>query len=137
LNGRSTINFTKIFTQKGGEIRMLNQVVLTGNLGGDPEISFYGEGQQITSFNLAFSASKKKTGWIRVTCFSRLAEVAEKFLHKGARIAVVGSLDQRRWETDEGVQKSAFQLIAQSLEFIKTDGRGFTEEGSQPDDIPF
>jgi single-strand DNA-binding protein len=86
----------KNFIQKGGELRMLNQVALTGNLGGDPEISFYGEGQQITSFNLAFSASKKKTGWIKVTCFNRLAEVAENYLHKGARIAVVGTLDQRR-----------------------------------------
>jgi single-strand DNA-binding protein len=116
---------------------MLNQVVLTGNLGGDPEISFYGEGQQITSFNLAFSASKKKTGWIKVSCFNRLAEIAEKYLHKGARIGVIGSLDQRKWETDEGVQKSAFQLIAQSLEFIKTDGRGFGAEGTEPSDVPF
>jgi single-strand DNA-binding protein len=116
---------------------MLNQVVLTGNLGGDPEISFYGEGQQITSFNLAFSASKKKTGWIRVTCFNKLAEIAEKYLHKGARIAVVGSLDQRKWETDEGVTKTSFAILANNLEFIKTDGRGFAEEGSQPDDVPF
>lgn len=114
---------------------MLNQCVLTGNLGGDPEISFYGEGNQISSFNLAFTASKKKTGWIRITCFSKLAEIAEKYLHKGARIAVVGSLDYKKWE-DEGVQKSSFQLIANSIEFIKTDGRGF-EEGKQPDDLPF
>jgi single-strand DNA-binding protein len=114
---------------------MLNQCVLTGNLGNDPEVSFYGEGQPIANFNLAFQSSKKKTGWIKVTCFNRLAEVAEKYLHKGARIAVVGSLDQKRWEV-EGVTKTSFQILANSIEFIKTDGRGF-ESGQPEEEIPF
>jgi single-strand DNA-binding protein len=115
---------------------MLNQVVLAGNLGGDPEISFYGdEGKPVASFSLAFNSSKKKTGWIKVTCFNRLAEIAEKYLHKGARIAVVGTLEQRKWE-DEGVTKSAFSIIAGSLEFIRTNGQGF-QEGEHPEDLPF
>jgi single-strand DNA-binding protein len=109
--------------------------VLTGNLGNDPEVSFYGEGQPIANFNLAFQSSKKKTGWIKITCFNRLAEIAEKYLHKGARIAVVDILDQKRWE-DEGVTKTSFQIIANFLEFIKTDGRGF-EEGQPEEEIPF
>src|SRR5665648_7192 len=115
---------------------MLNQVVLAGNLGGDPEISFYGdEGKPVASFSLAFNSSKKKTGWIKITCFNRLAEIAEKYLHKGARIAVVGSLEQRKWE-DDGITKSVFSIVASSLEFIKTDGRGF-EAGENTNDIPF
>jgi single-strand DNA-binding protein len=90
----------------------------------------------VASFDLAFRSSKKKTGWIKVTCFQRLAEVAEKYLHKGARIGIVGTLDQQKWETDEGVTRSSFQLIANSLEFIKTDGRGF-ENGQDNEDTPF
>jgi len=116
---------------------MLNQTVLTGNLGADPEVFYSSEGNPVASFNLAFRSSKKKTGWIKVVCFGRLAEVSEKFLHKGARIGIIGTLDQQKWETDEGVTRSSFQLIANSLEFIKTDGRGF-EGGQEPDtDIPF
>jgi single-strand DNA-binding protein len=115
---------------------MLNQTVLTGNLGADPEVFYSSEGSPIASFNLAFRASKKKTGWIKVVCFSRLAEVAEKYLHKGARIGIIGTLDQQKWENEEGVMRTSFQLIANSLEFIKTDGRGF-EEGKPDDDIPF
>ena len=115
---------------------MLNSCILTGNLGADPEIFYSSEGEPIATFNLAFKSSKKsKTGWIKVTCFHRLAEVAEKYLHKGARIGIVGTLDQQRWESDEGVQRSSFQLIANSIEFIKTDGRGF-EEGQGDEDIP-
>ena len=116
---------------------MLNQVVLTGNLGADPEVFYSSGGDPVASFSLAFHSSKKKTGWIKVVTFQRLAEVAEKYLHKGARIAVIGTLDQQKWETDEGQTRSNFQLIANSLEFIKTDGRGFEEGQKQEDDIPF
>ena len=115
---------------------MLNQCVITGNLGADPEVFYSSEGNPVASFNMAFHSSKKKTNWIKVTCFKKLAEVASKYLHKGARIAIVGTLDQNKWETDEGVQRSTFQLLANSLEFIKTDGRGF-EEGQPDDDVPF
>ena len=116
---------------------MANFCTLTGNLGADPEIFYSSEGEPVATFNLAFRSSKKKTGWIKVVCFGRLAEVSEKFLHRGARIGIIGTLDQQKWETDEGVTRSSFQLIANSLEFIKTDGRGF-EGGQEPDnDIPF
>jgi single-strand DNA-binding protein len=111
---------------------MLNSCILTGNLGADPEVFYSSEGSPVASFNLAFRSSKKKTGWIKITCFQRLAETAERYLHKGARIAVIGYLDQQKWETDEGVTRSSFQLIANTLEFIKTDGRGF-EEGQGED----
>ncbi len=116
---------------------MLNNCILTGNLGADPEVFYSSEGEPIATFNLAFRSSKKsKTGWIKITCFRRLAEVAEKYLHKGARIGIVGTLDPQKWESDEGVQRSSFQLIANSIEFIKTDGRGF-EDGQDNDDTPF
>jgi single-strand DNA-binding protein len=114
---------------------MLNNCVLTGNLGADPEVFYSSEGTPVATFNLAFRSSKKKTGWIKITCFNRLAEISERHLHKGARIAVVGNLDQHRWESDEGVQRSSFQVIANSIEFIKTNGKGF-EEGQDNDDIP-
>ena len=114
---------------------MLNVCTISGNLGADPEIFYSSEGEPVATFNLAFRSSKKKTGWIKITCFQRLAETAERYLHKGARIAIIGTLDQQKWETDEGVQRSSFQLIANSIEFIKTNGKGF-EEGQPDDDIP-
>ena len=115
---------------------MLNNCILTGNLGADPEVFYSSEGKPIATFNLAFKSSKKKTGWIKVTLFHRLAEIAEKYLHKEARIGIVGTLDQQKWETDEGVKRNSIQLIANSLEFIKTDGRGF-EEGQDNEEPPF
>ena len=115
---------------------MLNNCLLTGNLGADPEVFYSSEGDPIATFNLAFRSSKKKTNWIKITCFNKLAEIVEKHLHKGARIGIIGTLDQQKWETDEGAQRSSFQLIANSIEFIKTDGRGF-EEGQSGRQVPF
>ena len=115
---------------------MLNSCILTGNLGADPEVFYNSEGDPIATFNLAFQSSKKKTGWIKVTCFHRMTQVAEKYLSRGDRIGIVGTLDQQKWETDEGVQRSSFQLITNSIEFIKTSDKGF-EEGQDKDDIPF
>jgi len=114
---------------------MLNQAILTGNLGQDPEIYYSSDGDPIAKFSLAFRISKKKTGWIRVVCFNRLAEIAEKHLHKGARIGLIANLDENKWETDEGVKRNSIQLIANSIEFIKTDGRGF-EEDQDNEELP-
>ena len=115
---------------------MLNSVVLAGNLGNDPDIHFNSEGEPIASFSLAFKAGKKKTGWIKVTAFNKLASIAETHLHKGAKIAVSGVLDYSQWETNEGVKRSNIQMIANSILFIKTDGRGFTEGQDQGEEIP-
>ena len=116
---------------------MLNSVVLAGNLGGDPDIHFNSEGEPIASFNLAFRAGKKKVGWIKVTAFNKLAEITEKHLHKGAKIAVSGVLDHSQWETNEGAKRSVISMIANNLEFIKTDGRGTGEGQTQEEEPPF
>lgn len=117
----------------------MNTIVLTGNLGNDPE-SFYtpADGTHIVNFSLAFRSTKKeKTNWIKVAVFNNNAEVAAKYLHKGARVGITGLLDMDQWETDEGQKRSAMKLIAQSIEFIKTDGRGFEDSDNQDGEVPF
>ena len=109
----------------------MNYCILSGNLGADPESIFTQEGTQIASFNIAFRSSKDKTSWVKVTCFNRLAEVVEQYLHKGAKVAVCGMLDQDKWEKD-GQTRTMHKVIANNIEFIKTDGRGFENGGEKP-----
>jgi single-strand DNA-binding protein len=66
-----------------------------------------------------------------------VAEITERHLHKGTRIAIVGTLYQNKWESGEGVTKSNFQIICNTLEFIKTDGRGFNDEETNNEGTPF
>ena len=63
----------------------MNQVIITGNLGADPDLRYSQNGDPIATFSLAFRLSKEKTGWIKTVCFGKTAEVAEKYLHKGAK----------------------------------------------------
>lgn len=119
---------------------MLNQLILTGNLGDDPSSHYTPEGLAVTHFNIAFKSSTKKkdANWIKISCFGKLAELVSTYLHKGARIAVVGVLDQNKWQTDDGQPRSTFQIIANAIEFIKTDGRGFKSgEAANDDEVPF
>ena len=120
---------------------MLNQTIIVGHLGDDPKEFFSAEGVAVTSFDLAFQAAKKKTCWIKVVTFQKLAELCTKHLHKGAKIAIAGQLDQQKWTDKEGQNRSSFQIIGNSLEFIKTDGRGFKDgeatEEVTGDGVPF
>lgn len=110
----------------------MNQCIITGNLGGDPEIRFSQDGNPIAIFSMAFKSYGDKTNWIRVSANNRLAEVVETYLHKGAKVAVSGLLDQTKWEADDGTTKTAYRLLANQIEFIKTYGRGF--DGDDGDD---
>jgi single-strand DNA-binding protein len=113
---------------------VLNHIVLSGNLGDSASVFYNSEGQPVASFNLAFRAGKKKTGWIRCTAFGKLAEITEKHLAKGDRIAVSGALDYHQWETNEGAKRSTIQMIANTIEFIKVKG---AEGGNGDDETPF
>lgn len=114
---------------------MLNQTVIIGWIGEDPKEYFSPEGNQIVSFDLAFNSTKKKTCWIKIVFFQKLAELASKYLHKGARIAVAGVLDASKWTDKDGNNHTTFQILGNSLEFVKTDGRGFKEGETAPEAI--
>jgi single-strand DNA-binding protein len=136
-SGHQTLPFNPSAKSRKGENKM-NVSVLIGNLGGDPESAFTNEGTQVVTFSLAFRSGKDKTSWIQVKCWNKMAEVAETYLHKGAKIAVTGMLVQNKWTTDDGQNRSIHQIFANSIDFIKTDGRGFENGESQPDEeTPF
>jgi single-strand DNA-binding protein len=110
----------------------MNTVVLTGNLGQDPE-SYYTPdgGTHIVNFSLAFRSTKvEKTNWIKVAAFKKVTlKSAAKYLHKGARVGITGLLDMDRvGEPKRAKSATLIKLIAQSIEFIKTDGRGFEDD---------
>ncbi|HOG81996.1 MAG TPA: single-stranded DNA-binding protein [Smithellaceae bacterium] len=124
----------------------MNQVIITGNLGDDPKDFYTPDGVAISTFQMAFRSGKDKTSWVKVNCYNKLAELSTRCLHKGARVAVNGLLDQQKWTDEHGNQKTGYRLIANQVEFIKTDGRGFNKEAvaegetqgeAVHDDVPF
>ncbi len=114
----------------------MNLIQLTGNMGADPTVAYNSEGDPWAHFSLAVQNSKSKTIWVKTVCFNKLAEVCQNYLHKGARILVSGYLDQDKWQTEQGENRVSYKVIARNIEFIKTDGRGFSN-GEQYDELPF
>lgn len=102
----------------------VNKVILIGNLGRDPEIRTTQSGTKVANLNLATAESwkdkssgerKEKTEWHRVVIFGSLAEIAEKYLTKGSKVYVSGSLQTRKWTDQSGVEKYSTEIVLQGF----------------------
>ncbi len=112
----------------------VNKVILIGNLGRDPEVRTMQNGNKVANLNLATSESwrdkatgerKEKTEWHRVVIFGNLAEIAEKYLKKGSKVYVCGSLQTRKWTDQSGQEKYTTEVVLQGFggELTMLDGR--------------
>ena len=99
----------------------VNKVIIVGNLGRDPEVRRMQSGDRVANLNVATSESwrdkqtgerKEKTEWHRVTIMNdKLAEVAEKYLRKGSKVYVEGSLETRKWTDKEGQERYTTEIV--------------------------
>ena len=98
----------------------VNRVVLVGFLGRDPEIKMTTSGSKVANLSVATSESWKdkggerqtKTEWHRVVVFNQgLAEIVEKYLHKGSKVYVEGSLQTRKWTDKDGKEQRTTEIV--------------------------
>src|SRR5712692_4330593 len=99
----------------------VNKVILVGNLGRDPELRSTQDGMRIANLAVATSESwrdrvsgerKERTEWHRVVIFNeRLAEIAEKYLKKGAKVYVEGQLQTRKWTDQQGQERTTTEVV--------------------------
>ncbi|MDR0632385.1 MAG: single-stranded DNA-binding protein [Holosporaceae bacterium] len=139
----------------------VNKVILVGNLGKDPEVRSTQDGSKIVSFSMATSESwkdkvsgerKDKTEWHRVAVFNpNLAEICEKYLHKGSKVYIEGQLQTRKWQDQTGAERYTTEVILSRFrgELALLDSRSDSaavsdaapgdkpESGPVDDDIPF
>ncbi|WP_374446172.1 single-stranded DNA-binding protein [Stella sp.] len=114
----------------------VNKVILIGNLGRDPEVRSTQSGKKVVNLAIATSETWKdrntgerqeRTEWHRVVIFNeRLAETAERYLRKGAKVYVEGQLQTRKWTDQSGVEKYTTEIVLQQFrgELTMLDGRG-------------
>jgi single-strand DNA-binding protein len=113
----------------------VNKVILVGNCGKDPEVRRMTSGEPVVSISLATSETwkdkssgerKEKTEWHRVVIFNpHLAEIAEKYIRKGSKLYVEGSLQTRKWTDKDGAEKFSTEVVLQKFrgELQLLDGR--------------
>ena len=99
----------------------VNKVILVGNLGKDPEMRNTQDGSKIVNLTLATSETwndrasgerKERTEWHRVVIFNdRVADVAERYLKKGAKIYVEGAMQTRKWTDQSGQERYTTEVV--------------------------
>lgn len=101
-----------------------NNVNLVGNVTRDPELRFTPAGQAVATFGLAVNrrwqnrqtqAWEEATSFFDVICWAQLAENVAESITKGTRLIVVGRLDQRSWETQDGEKRSKIEVVADEV----------------------
>ena len=119
----------------------INKVILVGNLGRDPEIRHTANGKKIANFSLATSEiwrdtngeRQERTEWHRIVVFnSSTADFVERFLKKGSKVYVEGSLQTRKWTDNNGQDKYTTEIVVSNFkgEIALLDGRADGAETS-------
>ena len=118
----------------------VNKVILVGNLGKDPESRTMQNGNKVVNLTLATSDTwndkasgerKERTEWHKVVIFNdRLADVAERFLRKGRKVYVEGSLQTRKWTDQQGQEKYTTEVVIDRFrgELTLLDSKGAGDE---------
>jgi single-strand DNA-binding protein len=119
----------------------VNKVILVGNLGRDPEVRNTQDGNKIVNLALATSETwndrqsgerKEKTEWHRVVIFNeRAGDFAEKYLKKGAKVYVEGSLQTRKWTDQGGQERYTTEIVIGRFNGVLTSLDGRTGGGEQ------
>lgn len=102
----------------------MNKVILVGNLTKDPELSETPSGVAVCKFSLAVSRDytnaegNRDTDFFNITVWRGRAENCGKYLKKGNKVAIVGSLQTRSYEDKDGIKRNVTDVIANEVEFL-------------------
>lgn len=113
----------------------MNKVYLIGNLTRDPELSNTTSGVAVCRLSIAVGRrfanadGSRDTDFFNVTAWRATAENCARYLKKGSKIAVVGSIQTRNYERNDGTKGFAIDIVADEVEFLSTKNDGSSESG--------
>jgi len=124
-------------------MRGVNRVMLIGNLGKDPDLQFLEGNIAVAKFSLATTESYKdkngklmsQTEWHTVVLWRGLAELAQKYLHKGSLVYIEGRLKTRSWEDKDHNKKFATEIVGDNLIMLDKRSEG-GHAGLDTDGLP-
>jgi len=131
----------------------MNQAILIGNVGQEPDVKYLDNGKPVATFSLATSKSwtdkhgvkQTKTEWHNIVAWDKRAQTIEKYLRKGMKLAVVGEIETRTWEDkNTGAKKNRTEIIASEITFLSWPAEAgakdqypvIQDEATPPDAVP-
>ena len=130
----------------------LNKVEIIGNLGQDPEIRYSASGDAVANLSVATTKNWKdkngqkqsSTEWHKVVLFKSPAEIAAKYLKKGSPVYIQGSLQTRKWQDKQGIDRFTTEIVGNELGLLgfgdepkQTKPQQVEQQDVSDDDIPF
>ena len=130
---------------------MLNKIMLIGNLGRAPEMSYTPSGSAVTKFSVAVSRrskdrqsgeSREETTWFSVVAWERLAEICNQYLHKGSKVYLEGRMTSRKYTDKDGIERTVWDVVLNDMQMLdpkesRSGGAGTGADDMSSDDIPF
>ena len=117
----------------------MNKVLLVGNLTRDPELTETPNGIAVCRFAIAVSRDyansegTRETDFFNITVWRGRAENCGKYLKKGNKVAIVGSLQTRSYEDKDGIKRNVVDVVASEVEFLTPkSAQGADEEDFAP-----
>ena len=106
----------------------VNKVILIGNVGRDPEVRYLDNGVAVATLTLATSERgytlqngtqvPERTEWHNIVLWRGLAEVAEKYVHKGDKLYIEGKIRTRSYDDQNGVKRYVVEIFADNMEML-------------------
>lgn len=118
-----------------------NQAIIMGNLTRDPELRTTPSGQSVASFAIATNRSwqdpqsgdrKDAVEYHDVVAWGKLGELVSQYLTKGRRAMIVGRLQTRQWDAQDGSKRSRTEIVATDINFIGGPGEGGGSDAPSP-----
>ena len=113
----------------------LNQVMVMGHLGHDPEVKHLTNGDPVANVSVATSEKwrdratgemREKTEWHRIVCFGQPAQFLEQYARKGALVLAIGKMQYRQYEDRDGMKRTIAEVVAREIKLFG----GSREEGA-------
>lgn len=122
---------------------MVNKVFLIGRVGKDPEIKTFASGNKVASITLATSErykdrngeQKEETEWHSVQAFGKLADIVERFVHKGSLLYLDGKIRTRSYEAD-GRTVYRTEILADHIQMLDRPQGNRTQALGPDEDLP-
>lgn len=106
----------------------MNKAILIGNLTRDPEHRTTQNNISVTKFSIAvsrrFSQGEQKADFLNIVTWRGLADNCAKYLHKGSKVGVVGQIQTRQYDDNNGVRRYMTEIVADDVEFLTAKGTG-------------
>ena len=130
----------------------MNKVILMGRLTRDPEVRYTQTNNiQVTSFNLAINrrfvreGEERQADFINIVAWNKTAEFCNKYFKKGQQVAVIGRIQTRTWDDEQGQKHYVTEVVAEEAYFADSKKEGietvqnneFNEVLEDNDDLPF